>query len=121
MVGGGFLRGLLILAVCSHWYPIVRNLHRFFIATARAAVNDDDLGGSAIDPCVRSAGSVPKRRKVWEGVRYFALGHCLCGRRVRHVFFWQLLVRMLLLCGFILQLCCRELHLFWVHFTGPLC
>ena len=76
-VGGGFLRDIdarrHLSGVCSLWYLVARNLHRFFIAIARAAVNDDDFGGTAIDPCVRSAGSVPKRRKVSEGVRGFAM------------------------------------------------
>ena len=56
--------------VCGLRCPVVRDLHRFFIAIARAAVKDDDLGGTAIDPCVWSAGSVPKRRKVQEGAEF---------------------------------------------------
>ena len=33
------------LSVCSSWYPVVLELHRFFIAIARAAVNDDGCAG----------------------------------------------------------------------------
>ena len=29
---------------------LVRDLHRFFIAAVRAAVNEDDLGGTAFGP-----------------------------------------------------------------------
>ena len=34
------------LSACSSWYPVVLELHRFFIAIARAAVNDDGCAGS---------------------------------------------------------------------------
>ena len=30
---------------CRIWYPITRDLHRFFIAIARVIVNDDGKGG----------------------------------------------------------------------------
>ena len=45
-----------LLGVCSFW---------------SVAFNADDFGGT--DPCVWSAGLVPKRRRVQEGVRNFAL------------------------------------------------
>ena len=45
----------------------------FSMAKARVADNEDDSGSTAIDPCVWSAGAVPKSRKVREGVRDFAL------------------------------------------------
>ena len=54
----------------SLWYPVLCCLHRFFIAIARVAVNEDESGGTAIDPCVWSAGSVPKRKEVKEGVDF---------------------------------------------------
>ena len=44
--------------VCGRWYPTILDLHRFFIAIARAVVNHDDLGGSAPDPLVWSAGAL---------------------------------------------------------------
>ena len=44
--------------VCSRWYPIVLDLHRFFIAISRAGVNHDGLGGTAPDPLVWSAGAL---------------------------------------------------------------
>ena len=42
--------------VCGRWYPLVLDLHRFFIAISRAVVNHDGLGGTAPDPLVWSAG-----------------------------------------------------------------
>ena len=36
--------------VCGRWYPVVLDLHRFFIATARAVVYHDDRDGVAPDP-----------------------------------------------------------------------
>ena len=65
-------RGDLVQA-CQHWYHIVCDLHRFFIAIAWAAVTDDGLGGSACNPLVWSAGSLPNRRKIVEAVREFAM------------------------------------------------
>ena len=31
-----------LVGVCNRWYPVVRHLHRFFVAIARAVVNHDD-------------------------------------------------------------------------------
>ena len=42
--------------VCRLWYPVVLLLHRFFIASSRAAVNCDDSSGLAPHPLVWSAG-----------------------------------------------------------------
>ena len=42
---------------CGVWYHRARELHRFFIAIARAIVNDHGLGGTIFDPCVWSVGS----------------------------------------------------------------
>ena len=61
-----------LVGVCSRWYPVVRYLHRFFVAIARAVVNHDGGGGTAPDPLVWSAGSLPKRRRVVDAVRNFA-------------------------------------------------
>ena len=58
--------------ICSRWYPVLRHLHRFFIAVARAVVNHDDGSGTAPDPLVWSAGSLPKRPRVLHAVRDFA-------------------------------------------------
>ena len=60
------------VSVCSRWYPVVRHLHRFFVAIARAVVNHDDGCGTAPDPLVWSAGSLPKRPRVFLAVRDFA-------------------------------------------------
>ena len=52
------------LSACSSWYPVVLDLHRFFVAIARAAVNEDGCAGVALHLVV------VKRRKVrvsaWE-------------------------------------------------------
>ena len=61
-----------LVGVCSRWYPVVRYLHRFFVAVARAVVNHDGGGGIAPDPLVWSAGSLPKRRRVVDAIRNFA-------------------------------------------------
>ena len=61
-----------LVGVCSRWYPVVCHLHGFFVAIARAVVNHDDGGGTAPNPLVRSAGSLPKRRRDVDAVRDFA-------------------------------------------------
>ena len=61
-----------LVGVCNRWYPVVRHLHRFFVAIARAVVNHDDGGGTAPNPLVWSAGSLPKRRRDVDAVRNFA-------------------------------------------------
>ena len=61
-----------LVGVCNRWYPVVRHLHRFFVAIARTVVNHDDGGGTAPDPLVWSAGSLPKRPRVLHAVRDFA-------------------------------------------------
>ena len=45
--------------VCGRWYPVVRDLHRFFIAISRAVVNHDGRDGTP-NPLVWSAGSFPR-------------------------------------------------------------
>ena len=60
------------VGVCSRWYPVVCHFHRFFVAIARAAVNHDDGGGTAPNPLVWSAGSLPKKRRDVDAVRNFA-------------------------------------------------
>ena len=59
--------------VCSRWHPVFLDLHRFFIAISRAVVNHDELGGTALDPMVWSAGSLPKRRRIVHVVRNLAM------------------------------------------------
>ena len=53
-----------LLKACSHWYPIMLDLHRFMIAVARVSVNHDGKGGTAPDPLVWNQGSRPKVRKL---------------------------------------------------------
>ena len=45
-----------LFGVCERWYPVVRELHRFFIAVSRAVVDDDGVAGIAPHPLVWSAG-----------------------------------------------------------------
>ena len=52
--------------VCGRWYPVLLDLHGFFIAIV---VNHDDLGGTAPDPLVWSAGALSKRRRLVHAVR----------------------------------------------------
>ena len=55
--------------VCGRWYPVILDLHRFFIAISRAVVNHDGREGTAPDPLVWSAGAVPKRRRLVHAIR----------------------------------------------------
>ena len=55
--------------VCGRWYPVILDLHRFFIAISRAVVNHDGMDGTAPDPPVWSAGALPKRRRLVHAVR----------------------------------------------------
>ena len=55
--------------VCNRWYPVILDLHRFFIAISRAVVNHDGGPGTAPDPLVWSAGALPKRRRLVHAVR----------------------------------------------------
>ena len=55
--------------VCVRWYPVILDLHRFFIAISRAVVNHDGRDGTAPDPLVWSAGAYPKRRRLVHAVR----------------------------------------------------
>ena len=59
--------------VCNRWYPVLLDLHRFFIAISRAVVNHDGGIGTAPDPLVWSAGALPKRRRLVHAVRDRAL------------------------------------------------
>ena len=58
---------------CRRKYPIMLDLHRFFIAISRAIVNDDGQGGRAPDPLVWSVGSRQKRRRPVEAMRDYAM------------------------------------------------
>ena len=55
--------------VCNRWYPVILDLHRFFIAISRAVINHDGGLGTAHDPLVWSAGALPKRRRLVHAVR----------------------------------------------------
>ena len=49
---------------CARWYPVVQELHRFFIAITRSVLNDDGVSGTTLHPVVWSAAANPKRRKA---------------------------------------------------------
>ena len=59
--GGGTMIGLLLLDVCVRachaWCPLVMNLHRYYIAVARIAVNHDPGCCTAPDLNVWSVGT----------------------------------------------------------------
>ena len=59
--------------ICEDWYPVMKKLHRFFIAISRAVVNEDGRGGLAPDPMVWSAGGRRKLRRPVEAVRDYAM------------------------------------------------
>ena len=58
--------------VYGRWYPVILDLHRFFIAISRAVVNHDGRDGTAPDPLVWSAGAPPKSRTLVHAVRDWA-------------------------------------------------
>ena len=58
--------------VCSRRYPVILDLHRFFIAISRAVVNHDGRDGTAHGPLVWSAGALPKRRRLVYALRDWA-------------------------------------------------
>ena len=58
-----------LFGVCGRWYPVLLDLHRFFIAIFRAVVNHDGTDGTAPDPLVWSAGAGPKWRRLVHAVR----------------------------------------------------
>ena len=42
-----FARGV-VAGSCARWYPVVRDLHRFFLAIARSVVNNDGASGTSL-------------------------------------------------------------------------
>ena len=75
-------------AIGRNWYPVIRDLHRYFIAISRAVVNDDGKGGNAPDPMVWCAGSESKKRKSMEAVRDLAMIPGPVGLRAHGGFKW---------------------------------
>ena len=53
-----------LLQARGYWYPVIADLHRFMIATARVSLNRDGKGGTAPDPLVWDKGSRPKVREL---------------------------------------------------------
>ena len=58
---------------CGRWYPVILDLHRFFIAISRAVVHHDGNDGAAPDPIFWSAGALPQRRRLVHAVRDLAM------------------------------------------------
>ena len=52
-----------IPGVRRRWYPVILELHRFFIAISRAVVHHDGDEGTAIDPIIWSAGALLQKRR----------------------------------------------------------
>ena len=57
---------------CARWYPVVRELHHFFVAIARSVVNNDGQSGTSLHPVIWSNTSNPKRRRIHRGGGNFA-------------------------------------------------
>ena len=55
------------------WYPIILDLHLFFIAIYRAVVYHVDCEGFATDPLLWSADALPKRRRLVHAMRNHAM------------------------------------------------
>ena len=55
--------------VCSRWYPVVLDLHRFSLLFLVEWSNHDGRDGTAPDPLVWSAGALPMRRRLVHAVR----------------------------------------------------
>ena len=55
--------------ICGRWYPVILDLHRFFVAISRAVVNHDGRDGTAPDPLVWSARALTKRHRLVHAVR----------------------------------------------------
>ena len=102
----------LCTAACREWYPLVFDLHRFFIATACVAVNVDGHSGFAPYPNVRDWGAKPKRRRVLQAVSEFAWVPGLPGGMVRLAGLVSTLVLLTLLLGLTLLVCSLSCVLF---------
>ena len=55
--------------VCGRWYPVILDLHWFFIAISGAVIEHHGNGGTAPDHLVWSSGALPKRRRLVHAVR----------------------------------------------------
>ena len=115
------------LSACSSWYPVVLELHRFFIAIAHAAVNEDGGAGVALHPAVWSSGGLIKRRRVrvsaWEYAwvpgpvglwRHGSVGWPCIEVRDVDVGFWPYSV------GLLVKLCSFLSSLHWPSIVGNL-
>ena len=85
-VGVLVLLSLMLVVTCLGFVVagslIILDLHRFFIVIARAVVDHDGLGGTAPDPLIWSAGSLPKRRRLVHAVRFQIPAAAVCAEDV---------------------------------------
>ena len=115
------------LSACSSWYPVVMEIHRFFVAIARAAVNEDGCAGVALHPAIWSSGGLIKRCKVrvfvWEYAwvpgpfglwRHGSIGWPCIEVRDVDVVFWPYSV------GLLVKLCSFLSSLHWPSTAGDL-
>ena len=105
-VGELVLLSLMLVVTCLGsvfaWYPVILDLHRFFIAFSRAVVNHGGGDGTAPDPLVWSAGALHKRRRLVHAVRdraFFCPVHLVFGIRSGFRFQLPLSVLRILLFG----------------------
>ena len=92
----------LCTAAWRERYPIVFDLHQFFIAIARAVVNEDGHHGFAPHPTVWDR-SKPKRRRVLQAVGEFAScqARLIFGDMARSVGLLSMLMLLRLLLGLV--------------------
>ena len=62
----------ICVQACHFWHPLMLDLHRYFIAVARIAVNHDPGSGTAPDPTVWCHGALAKKARLQEAVCEFA-------------------------------------------------
>ena len=109
--------------VCGRWYPVILDLHRFFIAISMAVVNHDGNDGTAPDPLVFGL-LVPSLRGVGWFMRFvtglFCPGLLVFGTRFGSMCLQPLSVLMILLTGPVRLVFWLSGLLSWAPFIGLL-
>ena len=57
----------ICVQACRYWYPLIMDLHRYFIAVARIVVNHDPGHGTAPDPTVWCTGAPCQKGQIEGG------------------------------------------------------
>ena len=96
----------MVTRSCAHWYPVARELHRFFIAIARSVLNDDGMSGTTLHPVVWSAAANPKRRSKGIVTSQGCLVLFTCGFLIGITCLLLVLARVILLLGLFLFVFC---------------